>query len=80
MTILFIIFVLMTISKIFTGKFHPGILVFLGIISTILIISSFVLDFVVSFVWVDNPIFKKTTHKIHLYSRFLFNKIKNLEA
>ena len=69
----------MTFSKLWTGKFYPGLTLFIGSISISMIAIAFVLDTLVSIVWLNNPIFKKITFYIHLYSRFIFRKLKNSE-
>lgn len=42
--ILMITFIMMTLSKMYTGKFHPAFVLILGILSIAIIILAYVLD------------------------------------
>ena len=84
--ILLILFVAMTLSKIATGKFYPGISTTMGILAIVSMVILFVVDFVINFILfiLHSRLYlnlsSKAGFKIAAYTRLYIRKIKHLES
>jgi hypothetical protein len=74
--ILWTLFVLMSLSKWLTGKFHPAFLFLLAVISTIVIFASIPIDLILNLLFINN----KLTHKLIVYTRVYAWKLKNSKS